>query len=78
MRDTIRWLNNQIRERGLQNAHVHEPPVAREEGNWYFVPVYIDIRDAYDKAVLLQEIEDEWEKQQVAPGRNLLLMPAAN
>lgn len=78
MNQLIQWLNQQLEHRKLNNAHVHGPPLAREDGDWYYVPVYLDMRDAYDKAVLLQQIESDWEQQAVQPGRNLLLIPAAN
>jgi len=43
-----------------------------------YVPVYIALQDSYYKAEILQEIEEEWEEQQITRGKHLLLMPAAN
>jgi hypothetical protein len=70
------WLTEELGRRGL-NGHVHESSI-RKDAKWFYVPVYIDERDAYLKALLLQNIEDEWEKKPVVRGHNLLLTPAAN
>lgn len=76
MNQLLQWLDAELEKRNLK-ARVHSSLI-RQDGQWYYVPVYVDIRDAYDKATILQEIEDDWEEQQVQPGQNLLLIPAAN
>ena len=75
MERLVEWLEKALAKRPYASK-VHKQ-VIREDGDWYYVPVYVDMKNAYDKATLLQEIEDEWEEQAVQPGRNLLLIPAA-
>ncbi|MBC8143050.1 MAG: hypothetical protein H7Y38_16620 [Armatimonadetes bacterium] len=72
----VDWLYSQFRTQGLE-ANVHSAS-ARTDSNWLYVPVYVALKDAYRKAQILQEIEDAWKNQNVAPGTHLLLMPAAN
>ena len=76
MQELADWLDAQFQSRHV-DARVHRDLI-RQDNNWYYVPVYVDMRDAYDKATLLQQIEDDWQQQQPLQGGNLLLVPAAN
>ena len=71
----VDWLYSQFRTQGLE-ANVHANLV-RQDNDWLYVPVYVALCDAYRKAEILQEIEDAWKEQKVAPGTHLLLMPAS-
>ena len=76
MSPVIDWLNKQFQGKGIV-AHVHEN-LARQDGDWLYLPVYVQMNDAYDKATLLQEIEDKWGTERVTNQQFLLLIPTAN
>ena len=71
------WL-----EAAAQERHIHATfhrTLARQESGWYHVPVHIsDALDAYDKASILQDMEDSWNDQEPAPDYPILLVPSAN
>jgi len=71
----VSWLESQL-NRQVYSSKVHIQ-AARKDNDWLHVPIFLDLRDAYKKAQIFQEIENEWEKQQVTPGTHLLLIPAA-
>jgi hypothetical protein len=74
--DTIlQWLPEEMTQRGYAGSRVYDTAV-REEGEWYYIPIYVPLPDAYEKAVLLQSVEDEWETQRLGEHR-ILLIPAA-
>lgn len=74
--EVYEWLRKEAGARQI-TATVHSSS-AKEEGGWLYVPVYVpgDL-DAYDKASLLQELEDAWNHQEPEPDWQLLLIPAA-
>ena len=75
--DIENWLDQAVKERHLR-ANIHMERSRRENG-WLHVPVFIDITgDAYDKAHILQELEDAWNDREPRPEIRLLLVPAAN
>ena len=75
MSELFVWLNQQLRERGLK-GHVYQQ-ISKQDRGWYYVPLYIEMRDAYDKATLMQQIEDAWEARDSKPGTKLRLRPAS-
>ena len=77
MPDTLYdWLQDAARQHHVQ-ATFHRQLV-REDGGWYYVPVHIaDVLDAYDKASVLQDIENSWNDQEPTPDHQVLLIPSA-
>lgn len=67
------WIKDRAFKHGV-DVTVYEEGVVRD-GNWLHVPVTIHRDgDAYDRARLLQAIEDEWEPNAFG-GIQLLLVP---
>lgn len=52
--------------------------LVKVDKNWLYLPVYVDGEDAFDRATILQELEEAWRNQQPEPYWELLLIPAAN
>ena len=74
MEQLITWLGNKLQNMGLR-GRIHNDLI-RQDAEWYYVPIYVDMGDVYDKATTLQQIEEDWETEAVQPGHNLLLIPA--
>ena len=73
--EVLRWLSDRFSEKGVV-ATVHGNS-AREDGDWLYLPVHVEMTDAFDKATLLQEIENQWEENPLDRHRYLLLIPSA-
>jgi hypothetical protein len=77
MYDNVReWLEQELKEHNSEGT-VYIARAQRQNG-WLHVPVYVGGEgDAYDKASLLQDIEDAWNDQEPRHEFQLLLVPAA-
>jgi hypothetical protein len=71
------WLQSYA---GGHNIHAQfHMNLARRDNGWLYIPVYIEYeRDPYNKASLLQDMEDAFNDQEPTPDLRLLLIPAAN
>ena len=70
------WLNAQAT---AQNAAVRlHTAWAEEEGRFLIIPARVsgDL-DAYDKANILQQVEDSWNNRDPAPYRVAILRPTS-
>lgn len=72
-----RWVEEQARERNVTVTIYSE--AIKANGSWLHVPVAIEsnVGNAYEEAVLLQQIEDGWNDAPPLNGLFLLLVPAS-
>lgn len=72
--EAANWIDDTAQRMNIL-VHVYSDGVS-QDGNWLSVPVGINQPgDAYEKAVLLQQIEDAWDAANHS-NINLLLVPA--
>jgi hypothetical protein len=71
------WLEKRS-SRETVPVRIHRK-AARTDGDYLYVPVRVEgDLDAYEKAQLMQTMEDEWNYQDPSPARKILLIPTAN
>lgn len=70
------FLRERVAERGMSARFLFDQ--ALMEGRWLRLLVYVegDQYDAYDRASLLQDLEDAWNDQEPQPEPRLWLIPA--
>ena len=70
------WLRTQIQAQPV-TVRVHEE-WAEEDGRLLIVPARVEGDfDAYDKAGILQDLEDSWNNREPVPARVLILRPTS-
>jgi len=70
------WLQTQIQAQPA-TIRVHEE-WAEEDGRLLIVPTRVEgSLDAYDKAGILQDLEDSWNNREPVPARVLILRPTS-
>ncbi len=78
VREITDWIERQARAMNVP-VTVY-PSGVRPNGDWFHVPVAVESEeaetDAYDRAVILQRIEDAWNDAPPLGGVNLFLVPA--
>lgn len=72
----LHWLVDRVAREGIA-AHVFSD-LMRIENRLLYVPVFVEsTTDAYEKAMILQNLEDAWNNREPSPNWQLFLEPAA-
>ncbi len=70
------WLQAEANRRGLNGAFRTSP--IRTEGNWLHFAVGLgNVGDSFDRARILQEMEDVWEEREPRSDWRLFLIPTS-
>jgi hypothetical protein len=71
--EVYEWLRDRAAQTNVNAVfHTH---LARTDHNWIYLPVSVKGGDIFDKAQLLQQLEDAWRNQATEPYWELLLIP---
>ena len=71
--DVFKWLRAQATKRKMK-AIFHES-VAKEDGNFLHLSVYLDSKSAFENADALQTLEDSWNNRKPMPYPRLFILP---
>ncbi len=72
--EILNWLRNYVREQGLQ-VRIHE--VAQTDDPYLYIPAHVAGEiGVYQRAQLLQQVEDAWNNRVPAPPHRVLLVPS--
>ena len=71
--EITQWVQKQLKADKLTGT-IHQD-LARQEDNWVYMPLNIELTDAFKIADALQKIEDRWKRRVPKSPIRLVLVP---
>lgn len=73
--DIVRFVDTELGKLTRADYDVLES-AANIDGDYVYIPVHLDVADAWEKAEILQKTEDAWNDREPRETLRLLLVPA--